>query len=239
MNATELWHEAGGLVRNVGRMSVREEPNPDDGPVVLIAGGFIPIMMTHRAEGRLHQPYYRRLANCLRLAGFRVHVSQIGVSGGLFNRHIHETAERQVEEIDEVFGKGTPFRHLGHSLGGVPGFSHLIHRPERVRHVVALGTPNLGTPLIWLGREAERRTGASAALYEKHREEIESVADRITMIRGADDSVAPADVASRVEGAQNLTMPGITHGTIATDDSVFNVITSILSQRGEERAQAS
>tara|TARA_B100000745_G_C20034832_1_gene352427 strand:- start:255 stop:740 length:486 start_codon:yes stop_codon:yes gene_type:complete len=161
------------------------------------------------------------------------------VSGGLFNRHIHETAERQIEEIDEVFGRGTTFSHLGHSLGGVPGFSHLIYHPERIQHVIALGTPNLGTPVAWLGRKAERRTGASAALYEKHREEIESVADRITMIRGADDSVAPADTASHVEGALNLTMPGITHGTIATENSVFMVVTSILSRVGEERAQAS
>lgn len=236
MKTREFLYEGIGLLQSLGRMSLREIPNPAQGPIVFVSGGYIPAPIPVRVEGVLHRSYYTRLANHLRLSGFRVLVSRVGVS----RRHIHETMLLQLEEIEAFFGSGVKIHgYYGHSLGGVPGFDHLISHPERVENLIVSGTPNQGTPITWLGEMARRDTGACREMYEEYREDIAQVSEKIWVLRSRGDSVSPP-WSSRIDGtdmtesrAHHLTLgEGIFHGTITTSLEVFEIITSILLGKG-------
>jgi PGAP1-like protein len=139
-----------------------------------------------------------------------------------------ELAEQGVRRCDVV----------GYSLGGLVA-SYLLKcldQGRRIRHVITIGTPHRGVPMLtdWRGlltrwwRSADQMRVGSGFLDQLVRIPTPPCTS-ILSIAGAGDVIVPPN-AARVEGlaCRNLVVPGLDHWTLPTSRRVHRCVKQVL-----------
>jgi triacylglycerol esterase/lipase EstA (alpha/beta hydrolase family) len=204
---------------------LRPDPEPVPTPRV-------PVILLHGYIA--NRGYFRPLVRRLEARG--IAPIFVPTASGVFypiERYADEL-HRHVERV--AAGTGQPRMVLvGHSMGGLVARAYVAkHGAARVARVVTLGSPHRGSWLACLGPGANAREmlPGSAFLAELERHEAQAGSPVAASIYSPHDNMVMPQAAARVEGARNVSIPGLGHISMLASPRVVQALLAELAEGG-------
>ena len=122
---------------------------------------------------------------------------------------------------------------LGHSMGGIVARAYLRrYGGEKVSTVMTLGTPHHGSvhARLFPGTSLAQLRRGNAWLAELNRAEVAPDGVRIVSLWSWHDSMVAPQTSARLDGAENIALPGIGHNALVRDRRVFELVAAELSR---------
>lgn len=215
--ALDYWYVAYWMARGIVARSTPDQllhpPTGPDPPVLLIPGVY--------ENWRFMQP----IAEHLYRAGHPVHVlDKLGYNTGSIPKMALIVAEYL--NRSDLYGVTV----IGHSKGGLIG-KFALADPEssrRIKHVVAINTPFSGSRYASLFLLPSVRMFAPRGPMIRQLMENAFVNKRITSLYSVFDPHIPET--SRLEGAENIVLPGIGHFRPIGDAATLGIIHAIVNR---------
>ena len=123
---------------------------------------------------------------------------------------------------------------LGHSMGGIVARAYLRrYGGEKVSTVITLGTPHHGSVHAWLfpGTSLAQLRQGNAWLAELNRAEVAPAGVRVVSLWSWHDSMVAPQTSARLDGAENIALPGIGHNALVRDRRVFALVAAELTRQ--------
>lgn len=138
-------------------------------------------------------------------------------------------------KIDAILGATGASRValVGHSMGGLVGRAYLRrHGAGKVSLVMTLGTPHHGSVHAWLfpGTSLAQLRPGNAWLIDLNRGDIVPAGVRLVSLWSWHDSMVAPQTSSRLDGAENIALPGIGHNALVGDRRVAALVAAELSR---------
>ncbi|HET7547576.1 MAG TPA: alpha/beta fold hydrolase [Usitatibacter sp.] len=170
----------------------------------------MPVILLHGYYA--NRGYFRPLVRALEARGvspiFAPTFSQVLAS-------IEDSADELAAHVERI-ASGTGHARValvGHSMGGLVARAYAARHGEgRIACLVTLGTPHHGSVLAWLGlgRNAREMRPGSEFLARLANADL-TIRARTTSIRSAHDNMVIPQASCRLEGAQDVVLPGLGH----------------------------
>lgn len=202
------------------RLVTRHDPDrivPGRTPVVLVHGFYSNAGFWHRMKPGLRAAGWENLF-CLNLeppfAGLDDYAGQL---------------QERIEEVCAASDSGSVVV-VAHSMGGLVARACARRAPERIRHLVCLGTPHGGTMLASLVPSETTRQMRSGGewLRELNTHDVESCA--ITNLYSEHDNIVVPQINASLPGAENVPLQGIGHLEMAFSPRLLQIVTETLSR---------
>ncbi len=122
---------------------------------------------------------------------------------------------------------------VGHSMGGVVGRAYLRrHGGAKVPLLMTLGSPHHGSVHAWLfpGTSLAQLRPRNAWLDELNRAAVAPPGTRVVSLWSWHDSMVAPQTSARLDGAENIALPGIGHNALVRDRRVFALVAAELTR---------
>jgi triacylglycerol esterase/lipase EstA (alpha/beta hydrolase family) len=116
---------------------------------------------------------------------------------------------------------------VGHSMGGIVGRAYLRrHGGAKVSLLVTLGSPHHGSVHAWIfpGMSLAQLRPGNAWLAELNRGGAAPAGTRVVSLWSWHDSMVAPQTSARLEGAENIALPGIGHNALVGNRRVFALV---------------
>jgi triacylglycerol esterase/lipase EstA (alpha/beta hydrolase family) len=116
---------------------------------------------------------------------------------------------------------------VGHSMGGLVGRAYLRrHGPAKVSLLMTLGSPHHGSVHAWLfpGTSLAQLRPRNEWLAELNRAAPPPVGTRVVSLWSWHDSMVAPQTSARLDGAENIALPGIGHNALVGNHRVFALV---------------
>jgi triacylglycerol esterase/lipase EstA (alpha/beta hydrolase family) len=118
-------------------------------------------------------------------------------------------------------------------MGGLVGRAYLRrHGPAKVSMLMTLGTPHHGSVHAWLfpGTSLAQLRPGNAWLTELNRAEGAPAGTRVVSLWSWHDSMVAPQTSARLDGAENIALPGIGHNALVRNRRVFGHVAEELAR---------
>jgi len=122
---------------------------------------------------------------------------------------------------------------VGHSMGGIVGRAYLRrHGGAKVSTLITLGSPHHGSVHAWMfpGTSLAQLRPGNAWLAELNRAETAPDGARVVSLWSWHDSMVAPQTSARLEGAENIALPGIGHNALVGNRRVFDLVAKELTR---------
>lgn len=138
--------------------------------------------------------------------------------------------------VDQVAGKidailsatgASQVALVGHSMGGLVGRAYLRrHGAAKVSTLMTLGTPHHGSVHAWMfpGTSLAQLRPDNAWLAELNRATVVPAGTRVVSLWSWHDSMVAPQTSARLDGAENIALPGIGHNALVGNHRVFDLV---------------
>jgi len=144
-----------------------------------------------------------------------------------------------VHHVCEVHG-AEKVHLIGHSLGGIIArwMLHELGGDAWVETLVTLATPHRGTRMAYLLNAPKVRAlrPGSALLERLGTVQDQPMQTRIVSLSGTADVMVWPSTSAQLQGAENITLPRLTHNGYFLNRQVWRLVAEILSAPPQERA---
>ncbi len=156
---------------------------------------------------------------------------------------IERFADQVAAKIDAILAATGASRVaiLGHSMGGIVARAYLRrYGGEKVSTVITLGSPHHGSvhARLFPGTSLAQLRRGNAWLAELNRAEVAPAGVRVVSLWSWHDSMVAPQTSARLDGAENIALPGIGHNALVRDRRVFALVAAELTRAAEAAARA-
>lgn len=194
---------------------------------VTLVPGQTPIVLVHGFYS--NAGFWHRMKQGLRAAGWE-NLFSLNLEP-LFTDldHYAEQLRERIEQVCAASGSGSVIV-VTHSMGGLVARACARRAPERIRHVICLGTPHHGTALACLvpSKTTRQMRPNSDWLRELNADCVEG--RELTNLYSEHDNIIVPQTNASLRGAENVPLQGIGHLEMAFSNRVLQSVTDILSR---------